>query len=385
MSLRGIRVVDLSRLAPGPYATRLLAELGAEIIKIEAPGVGDFTRVTPPLAGDPPTGGVFREMNAGKRSVALDLKTDDGRAALRALLKGADVLVDGNRPGVLARLGFDPRELMATHPKLIYCAITGFGLTGPDAQRAGHDIGYLTRAGAQGLSGPAETPVTHGIQVADIGASLVAVSGILAALYERTNTGKGKVVDVSLMEASLGLNVLNFGNHHAGGTPRRGDEMLDGSRPGYGVYRTKDDRFLAVGALEPKFWMRFCEAIGVSADVDAGLAGGDRGRDVRQDVQAKLQERTRDEWMSIFREVDCCIEPIFEVDEVESDPHFIARHSLDESGVVRSPIRVSDWGGVGGPREAALSPSPALGEHTREVLTDAGVDPAIIDRLSKRD
>ena len=382
MSLDGIRVVDLSRLAPGPYATRLLAELGADIIKVEAPSVGDFTRVTPPLVGDPPMGGVFREMNAGKRSVALDLKTADGCAAFRVLLEEADVLVDGNRPGVLTRLGLDPQALMTAHPRLIYCAITGYGLTGPDALRAGHDIGYLARAGAQGLTGPAEQPVAHGIQVADIGASLVAVSGILAALFERERTGSGKVVDVALMEAGLAFNALNFGTQHAGAKPTRGSEILDGSRPCYSVYRTSDDRFVAVGALEPKFWALFCRATDLDDLADAGLDTGARGAQVRLRVQARLQERTRDEWMAIFREVDCCVEPILDVDEVERDAQFVARHNLDPSGVVRSPIRVTTWQALDAPRPAAMTPPPALGAHTKEVLEEAGVDPALVARLS---
>jgi alpha-methylacyl-CoA racemase len=377
MTFAGVRVLDLSRLAPGPYATRVLAELGAEVIKIEAPNGGDYARWSPPLSGDPPTSGMFRELNAGKKSVALDLKQPAGQAAFRALLAGADVLVDGNRPGVLARLGLDPQALMDAHPRLIFCALTGFGLTGPHAGRAGHDVGYLARAGVIGLCGPAEAPVSLGVQVADIGAALAAVAGIAAALYERTRTGRGTVVDISLTEAGLAFNALNFGGLHAGVPPRRGREVLDGSRPCYSVYRTKDGRFLAVGALEPKFWMKLCQAVELPELASDGLDTGPRGVEVKARLQARLLERTADEWMALLEPVDCCVEKILDLEEVEADPQHRARHVTTAGGWVRSPIRVDDWSGLGGPA-AELAPSPDLGADTERVLREAGVDDATL-------
>jgi alpha-methylacyl-CoA racemase len=380
MPLTGVRILDLTRLLPGPYATRLLAELGAEVIKVEDPTGGDYARWYPPLDGDPPMGGIFREANRGKKSVALDLKKPAAVAALRYLIAKSDVLVDSFRPGVLARLGLDPRALMEESPRLIYCALTGFGLTGPDADRAGHDIGYLGRAGALSMCGPGERPVVPGIQVADVGGSLVGVAGILAALFERERTGRGKVVDVSLTEASMAFAVTYFGLLHAGAPPVRGNEMLDGSRPCYGVYETKDGKFLGVGSLEPKFWANFLAALELPELLGSPLDGGEPGAEAKAKVQAKLREKTRDEWTAIFRRVEACVEPILTLEEAEQDPHFRARHTKDAQSMVRSPIRVSEWPALEAPAPA-LSPAPNLGQHTREVLRDCGVPPELLEKL----
>jgi crotonobetainyl-CoA:carnitine CoA-transferase CaiB-like acyl-CoA transferase len=366
MPLSGVRVLDLTRLLPGPYATRLLAELGASVIKVEDPTGGDYARWYPPLAGDPPTGGIFREVNAGKKSVTLDLKRPEALIALRALARASDVLVDSFRPGVLARLGLDPRALMEESPRLIYCAITGFGLTGPDADRAGHDIGYLARAGALGISGPKERPVVAGIQVADVGSSFAAVCGILAAMVERERTGRGKVVDISLTETSMAFAATAFGMHHAEHEVRRGEEMLDGSKPCYGVYETKDGRFLAVGSLEPKFWMKLLSVLGLEDLAGSPLDGGESGAAARARVQARLAERTLAEWTAIFRSAEACVEPVLTMEEAERDAHFVARHTKQD-GIVRGPVRVTDWPNVGGGGRA-LCPAPALGADTKEVL-----------------
>lgn len=382
MALQGIRVLDFSRLLPGPYATRLLAELGAEVIKVEDPNGGDYARWAPPIAGDPPTSGLFTELNRGKRSIALDLKNKQAQAVLRTLAARSDVLVDSFRPGVLARAGLDPAELMRAHPRLIYCAMTGFGLSGPDVLRAGHDIGYLGRTGGLALSGPPEAPVLPGFQVADIGSALVAVSGILAALFERERTGRGKVVDVSLTESALAFSAGAFGMLHGGGKPRRAQEMLDGSRPCYSVYRTKDDGFLAVGALEPKFWSAFVRAVELPELELNALDTGEDGRAVKARVQARLMEKTRDEWAAVFREVEACVEPVLELEEVETDAQHRARGVVDARGMVRSPIRVSDWDGIGAAALAGdLAKSPDLGEHTEEVLREAGVAEEVLRAL----
>lgn len=380
MPLTGVRILDLTRLLPGPYATRMLAELGADVIKVEDPAGGDYARWYPPVEGDPPMGGFFREANAGKRSVALDLKRPEAIEALRMLIERSDVLIDSFRPGVLARLGLDPRALMEQSPRLIYCAITGFGLTGPDRDRAGHDIGYLGRAGSLSLCGPKERPVVPGIQVADIAGSMIAVSGILAALFERERTGKGRLVDVSLTESSMAFATAYLGNLHAGRPPIRGNEMLDGSRPCYGVYETKDGKFLAVGALEPKFWANFILTLGLPELLSSPLDGGEAGAEVRSKVQAKLHEKTRDEWTAIFRDVEACVEPILTLEEAEQDAHFKARHAKDEGGMVRSPIRVADWNKLEAPARTVL-PAPSLGEHTEQVLREAGIPPEILEKL----
>lgn len=381
MPLTGVRVLDLGRLLPGPYATRQLAELGADVVKVEDPKGGDYARWYPPLVGDPPTGALFRELNAGKRSVALDLKDEAARAVLRQLALEADVLVDTFRPGVLARLGLDPAELMRAHPRLVYCAITGFGLTGPDAQRAGHDIGYLARSGALELCGTAEAVVPPAVQVADIGGAMTAVSGILAALYRRERTGEGSVVDVSLVEAGAAFTAASIGLTHAGEPVRRGQELLDGSRPAYGVYQTKDDRWLAVGALEPKFWQAFCAATGLDALIASGLDVGPSGVEARSKIQATIATKTLEAWTAIFREVEACVEPVLTLAEADADEHLVARGHRTNAGTSRGPIRIAASLDVA-PVAAPLCEAPALGAHTREVLEAAGVDAALVDRLS---
>lgn len=337
---------------------------------------------------------MFTELNRGKRSVTLDLKRPEAQAALRVLAARSDVLVDSFRPGVLARCGLAPEDLMRDNPRLIYCAMTGFGLTGPDALRAGHDIGYLARGGALALSGPEEAPHISGVQIADIGASFVALSGVLAALLERSRTGRGKVVDVSLTEVGLAFATAGFGMLHGGALPRRGHEILDGSRPCYSVYRTKDRRFLGVGALEPKFWAAFVKAIGLPELELSGLDSGESGKQVRATVQARLLEKTRDEWAAVFCHVEACVEPVLEIDEIEHDPQHVARRILDPGGMVRSPVRIVDRDVLStasapdaatpacGPTHGrVLGHSPALGEHTEAVLREAGLDDALVRAL----
>lgn len=377
-ALSGIRIVDLSRLAPGPYATRLLAELGAEVIKVEPRDGGDYARWWPPLAGEPPTGYIFRELNRGKRSVALDLKDPAALSALRLLIERADVLVDGFRPGVLARLGLNPDDLRRERPQLVYCAITGFGLHGPDALRAGHDLGYTARAGTLAMSGDARSPVPLGVQVADFAGALTAVSGILAALFERSRTGLGQTVDVSLTESAMAVGAINFAKVHSEAPFARGSELLDGSRPCYSIYETEDGRHLAVGALEPKFWVAFVEAIGLPHLAGSGLDEGEAGVRTRAEVQARLREAPLAHWTALFREVEACVEPVLSPAEALADPHWRTRAGEDP-GYVPSALRLS--GSTGAAAAAPLGPVPGLGEHTREVLEEAGLDSALVAQL----
>ncbi|MFO0728988.1 MAG: CaiB/BaiF CoA-transferase family protein [Myxococcota bacterium] len=371
MILSGIRIVDFTRLLPGPYATRVLAELGAEVIKVEATPGGDYARWWPPLSGDPPISTAFAELNRGKKSVALDFRDPASQVALQKLVRSADVLIDGFRPGTLAKMGLDPAALMQELPSLIYCSLTGFGLDGPDVDRAGHDIGYLARAGALGIVGSAEAPMTMGIQVADVAGSWVAISGILAALLRRQASGQGGVVDVAMMEASLGFASLAYGAFRGGAPPVRGQELLDGSRPCYRVYRTKDGRFLAVGALEPKFWAMFVEAIGLPELSASGLDHGETGRAVIERVQARLLERSQAEWAELFRRVDCCVEPVLDIAESVEDPQLVARQAF-ASGYSASPIRVRSTLS-GAVQRVVLGEAPSLGQHTEEVLVGLGI------------
>ncbi|MCA9551193.1 MAG: CoA transferase [Myxococcales bacterium] len=379
--LRGLRVVDLSRLLPGPYATRQLAELGAEVIKVEDPLGGDYARWYPPLMGEPPASGIFRELNRGKKSVALDLKRPEAQEALRILIGTADVLVDSFRPGVLARLGLDPAALMKAHPRLIYCAITGFGLTGPDASRAGHDMTYQAKVGALSMGPTAGRPGLGPLQIADLGGALVAVSGILLALYERERTGVGKVVDTALSESALAFASVYFGKDLAGEAPRRGEEMLDGSRPSYTLYDTADGRWLAVAPLEPKFWSAFLKVVELPHLAHASMDGGAQGEAVKAEIQARLRTRTAAEWAEAFEGVEACVEVVQDIAEARRDPHLMARGAFRPDGTCRSPIRVGSFAELAAAPEA-LGESPGLGEHTEAVLRAAGVPDALVASLA---
>ena len=345
--LSGIRVLDLTRLLPGPYCTLVLSDLGACVDKVEEPGTGDYLRHMPDGAG------MFEALNRDKRSLALDLKRPDGPALLRELARRADVLVEGFRPGVLDRLGVGPTALRALHPGLVVCSITGFGQTGPLAQRAGHDIGYLARAGVLGLQGPADdVPQVLGIQLADIaGGALWAAIAILGALVERHRTGQGRHLDVSMTDGAHAFLTSALGSFLQGGRPpARGGEHLTGGIAAYRTYETKDGRYVAVGALEPKFWTNLCAATGLEVDFAALLPGAHQ-----QALQERLAEvfktKTRDEWAAILSATDTCAEPVLSLPETLDDPHLRAR-GLVEEGAVRTPV---------GERGTAHRPAPRLG------------------------
>lgn len=329
--LKGLRVLDLSRLLPGPYATLLLSDLGAEVVKVEDPDPGDYLREISPA--------MFAALNRGKKSVVLDLKSASGAAELGRLCGIADVLVESFRPGVLERLLPPPWP-----PRLIVCRISGFGQTGPWRDRAGHDIGFLALAGA--LSRTRGVPW---LQLGDLfGGGQQGALAVLAALVQRERTGKGAVLDVALAEGATGL-VLPHVEDPSG--------MLDGSRPCYRMYACARGAY-ALGALEPKFWQRFCARVErpqwVSRAFDATLT---------PEVDALFASRARDEWDALLREVDCCGEPVLEISELREHPLFAAR-SLFAGDLPRTfPALVPT---------AALprSPAPARGEHTAAVLRE---------------
>jgi len=369
-ALEGIRVVDFTRLLPGPLASRWLVEHGAEVIKIEDPSGGDMTRWVPPLLGEPPRGSLFELLNGGKRSVALDLRSEDGRAAAAALVATADVVFESFRPGVMARFGLDPRALRERHPRLVIASLSGWGQAGPDAGRGGHDIGYLARSGALGFS----NGTLPGIQVADVGGSFLAVTGIALALFQRERTGNGSVLDLSLSDAAIAFGATSWGKLMGGERPRPNEELLDGSRPAYSLYRVADGH-LAVGALEPKFWRAFCHTIGRPGLESSGLDGGESGARVRADVQSILQEKTRRDWVERFAGVDACVEPVLLPEEVPTDPHHRARGIVRADGEPRSP-----W--LSGTTERRAS--PVLGADTETALRQVELDEATMRKVLAR-
>ncbi|HEX4448373.1 MAG TPA: CaiB/BaiF CoA-transferase family protein [Polyangiaceae bacterium] len=372
--LDGIRVLDLSRLLPGPFASLVLADLGAQVDKIEDPDGGDYLRVMPPMQGD--TSSMFLALNRNKRSACLDLKKEGGRQALLALARRYDVVLEQFRPGVLDRLGLGHRLLLETNPRLVVCALTGYGQDGPLAKRAGHDLNYLARAGVLGMCGPADgPPQVPGFQLADIGGGLWCVAGILAALQRRSATGEGSVVDVSMLESSMAFAFSGFGQLFGGSGPPRGAGLLTGGLALYGTYATRDGRFVTLAALEPKFWLAFCAGAGLEPDMGALFPGPHQG-ELKAKLRALFVSRTRAEWEAFGRQHDCCLEPVLEPEELEGDEQLRARGAFFE---IDSP-----WGRLQQLRTpltepgAEHTPPPRQGEHTDAILREAGIDDAVI-------
>jgi len=372
--LKGVRVLDLSRLIPGPFCTLILSDLGASVDKLEDPHVGDYMRVFPPMKRG--LSGRFNALNRDKRSLCLDLKKPEGRDALLKLARAYDVVVESFRPGVLDKLGVGFAALSRENPRLILLSISGYGQDGPFRDKAGHDLNYIATAGVLGLAGPPDRPPpTPPIQLADIaGGALFGAVGILAALYEREKSGRGQQVDVSMCEGALAFMIPDLGNYDASGTPpRRGGELLNGGGAMYGVYRTKDGRFLSVGALEPKFWTAFNQAIGRAVDhseLVADAAGQER---VRGEIQAILEQKTRDEWEAIFVG-DVCVEPVLAADELARHPQHRARKmffDLDGLTQTRTPFGTAE----------GHRPPPTLGGDGLAILREGGFTDSEIEQL----
>lgn len=381
LPLAGIRILDLTRLLPGPFASLVLADLGADVVKVEDPqGGGDWLRWLPPLAGE--QSGAYHALNRNKRSIALDLKRPEGVAAFLRLAARADAVLESFRPGVVDRLGIGYEALRARSPGIVLCSISGYGQDGPYAQRAGHDLDYCAISGALAANGPPEAPLPIGVQVADVaGGAWPAVAGILAALIRARSGGGGAHVDVSMTEGALAMLTLPLAMGWArGATVPRGRGMLDGGEACYGVYRTREGRFVALGALEPKFFGAFCAAVGRP---ELAHLQQSEGAGLRRELEAIFAGRTRDEWTAFAAEHDVCLAPVLEGDEPRADPQLAARGAFVEVETpwegralpgVASPVRLR---GEPAPRRAA----PRLGEHGEAVLSEAGFAAAEIAAL----
>jgi len=321
--LAGVCVLDFSTLLPGPLATLLLAEAGAEIIKIERPGAGDEMRSYQPRFG--PSSVNFALLNRGKRSVAIDLKAPDALARLRPLIARADVVVEQFRPGVMDRLGLGYEALSEINPRIVYCAITGYGQTGPKAQLAAHDLNYAAESGLLGLGAGADgAPIVPPALIADIaGGSYPAMINILLALRERESSGRGRKLDVAMADNLFTFMYWALGNGLAAGDwPRPGGELVTGGSPRYQIYRTSDGRFLAAAPLEQKFWENFCEAIGLEAE---WRDDGSDARGTREAVARRVASRTAEAWSTALAGKDVCCAIVASVEEALADAHFQAR------------------------------------------------------------
>lgn len=372
--LRGIKVLDLSRLLPGPFLTMVLADMGADVVKVEDPRVGDYLRALPPAKGG--MGGRFLAVNRGKRSLALDLKAPAGRDALLRMAEKADVVVESFRPGVMDKLGVGYAALAAKNPKIVVCSISGYGQTGPYVDRAGHDLNYIALAGVLAMSGPAGgAPQMPGVQVADLaGGALWGATAILGALVGRERTGTGEHLDISMTEGALALLAAEIGNLDCGMRPTRGAESLNGGLACYGVYRTADDRYLAVGALEPKFWIALNTAIGRPPNVSELV--GNQAK-LRGELTAIFATKTADDWMAIVGAHDCCVEIVTEMAELPQHPLHADRGVFFEIDGGESVGRVLQ---VRTPVGAPANPTapPRLGQHSRDVLAEYGFSDAEI-------
>jgi alpha-methylacyl-CoA racemase len=369
--LDGVRILDLTRLLPGNYGTLLLADLGADVMKVEEPGRGDYIRWAPPVVDG--QGATHRALNRGKRSVTIDLKSRDGPGVLRRLVRTADALVESFRPGIMTRLGLGYDVLAGDNARLVYCAITGYGQDGPYRDRAGHDIDYLGHAGILDATGdPAGPPVLPSVQVGDFGGGMAAAVGVVAGLREAAVGGRGRFVDVSMLDVAVSwTGVLMSWYLATGEAPRRGSLPLTGGLACYRLYRCADGRYVAVGALEPRFWRVLCERLGVPELIDDHLAPPDRQAEVGERLEAVFGSRSRDEWVADLADLDACVAPANDVAEAVDDPHVRARGLVAE--IEGRPVGPGPAIRAGG--TPALRPAPALGEHTEEVLAEAGLDP----------
>lgn len=318
-ALSGVTVLDLTRLLPGPMATRWLVQMGARVIKVEDRGAGDYMRTMNPA--------LFAMVNRGKEFAAFDLKNDGERAEFLRLVDGADALVEGFRPGVMDRLGLGWEALRQRNPRLVYVAITGYGSDGPYRDMAGHDINYLAMAGVLDLIGVAGgAPAIPGVQIADLaGGSMVAVMGLLAALHGRERTGVGSFVDAGMTQGSALLLPVAYAALAAGQMQRRGEEMLSGRYACYNVYRARDGRYVAVGALEAKFWAALCMALGRADLIADQYAEDPRRSEVIGELAAIFAGRDAEEWFERLRGVDACVTPVRTVAEARGEfaPDFI--------------------------------------------------------------
>jgi crotonobetainyl-CoA:carnitine CoA-transferase CaiB-like acyl-CoA transferase len=399
-------VLDLTRLLPGPMCTLYLADLGADVIKVEDTGAGDYARTLATSPAAKPTGmgapghsqarngpeacsakgssmtAWYRAINRYKRSLAIDLKSADGHAAFVELARGADVIVEGFRPGVVHALRVDYETVRAINPRVVYCSLSGYGQTGPRAQAAGHDVNYLGYAGVLHYTGTrGGPPALSNLQIADLlGGAASAAIGILGALFGASRHGAGRYVDVAMADAVLAHQVFALGAfEETGDVAPRGDDLLTGGFPCYGVYETRDGGWLAVGALEAKFWRLLCETLARPDLVALQFAAGDDGARARDALAAIFASRTRGEWCARFADVDCCVTPVLTFAEALADPQFTARRMVrrqsDGSRCYAPPFTLA-------PEAFTMRrEAPRQGEHSRDVLREAGYGDEAIDAL----
>ncbi|MCX8117662.1 MAG: CoA transferase [Desulfobacterota bacterium] len=385
--LSGLKLLDLSRLLPGPYCSLLLADLGMDVLKVEDPDQGDYMRTMGPVRRK--DSAYFTALNRNKKSMTLNLKTEQGREIFYRLIQTYDIVLEGFRPGVMDRLGVGYESLKKKNPKVILCSLSGYGQDGPYRDRSGHDINYIGLGGILELTGTKESgPVIPGVQIADIGAGgMMAAIAILSAALYREKTGEGQHLDIAMHDG-----VLSWLSIHAGRylmdrlLPVRGEMHLSGRYACYQVYPTRDGRYMSLGALEPKFWQNFCEAVGKPELIPKQFVEGEEQTRIIHEIKDLFKTKTLKEWTDFFKEVDACCEPILTLEEVFEHPQVLYRRMLIEYDhptegklqQVGNPIKSSLF-----PYEPPL-PSPQRGEHTMEVLKEIGYSEKEIEHFKER-
>jgi len=386
LPLKGIKILDFTTLLPGPYATQLLADMGAEVIRIESPTRPDLVKFMSPMVGEGKNkvSAVHASLNRNKQCIAVDLKSDEAKGIIHRLLKEYDIVIEQFRPNVMKRLGLDYESLKKIQPKLIYCSITGYGQTGPLKDRAGHDINYLALSGLASYSGRKETgPVLSGTQIADIaGGSHHAVMAIQAAIIQRSVSGDGQYLDISMSDSALALTTMFGASALASGkSPELGGEMLNGGLF-YDYYETSDGRYLSLGSLEPVFATKVLEALGMNE-------WASKLSDQRVDIQNQVREQFKmvfkqhslKYWLAIFEPLDACVEPVLTTEEAFSHPHFIERGMISNALMEEGESIPQLNSALPFRPEKAHQAGKGLGADTDNVLKMIGFDEAKINVL----
>jgi crotonobetainyl-CoA:carnitine CoA-transferase CaiB-like acyl-CoA transferase len=374
LALEGIKILDLSRTVPGPFCTMMLADMGAEVIKIEEPGYKMG------MLPDQEKHAAYDYLSRNKKSIVLNLKSAGAKDVFLKLASNADVIMEAFRPGVSSRLGVDYETVSKQNPGIIYCSLTGFGQDSPYRDLPGHDPNFVSLGGAVGITGDQKgNPVIIRAALGDIGSALHAVIGILLALIARDKTGKGQYIDISMADCVppfLAVSLLRYFRDQF--TPRR-----DWPSPTINVWRTKDKKYVSTGLIEPYFWERFCRALGREDLIPHQRAKGEKLREVYSAIQETFLTKTRDEWFQIMKDADTCVTPVLELSELVDNVHFLSRDMFPEfdhpsEGKVRqlgTPIKLSDTPAV------FRSFAPLTGQHTEEILQDLGYTEQQIEGL----
>lgn len=381
--LKGIKVLDLTRLLPGPLATQYLADLGADVIKIEDKDRPDYIRFFPPQIKGQSVH--YLSLNRSKRSLAFKLDSEEGRKLFFDLVAESDIVLEGFRPGWMEKMGFSYEAAKAVNPKIIYVSITGYGRKGPLVKKAGHDLNYIGYSGVLGLGGVDKKVVMPGVQIADIlGGSYNAVIACMSAVLGRAQTGVGEHIDVSMTDGNMPMMSLPLGEYLNTNTNyKAGDFFLSGGLANYHVYGCKDGKFVALGSLEPKFWMGFCTMVNKPEWMNEALPIPEKVTKLKANIEALFQTKNRDEWIEMAESFDICLSPVLELDEIEHHPNTVERnmileHEHPEYGKIKSvaqPLKFSNtelhegWA------------APLLGEHNENILEELGYTQDAIQQL----